>query len=294
MRVLIFGGTRFFGRRLAQRLLEEGHSLTLVTRGQAQDGSCGQVERIRADRRDHGALAQALRGREYDLVYDQICYTPRDAKGALDALGDRAGRYILTSSMAVYPFQDADLEEGGFQPEDYPYDLDATDYDYAEGKRQAEAYLFRHAPFPLAAARVTMVISGTDDYTGRFDFHVARVARGETIGVAPQEQEITFITARDAADFLRFLGTSSFTGPINCGNDGYLSAQGLSRAIGDRLGKIPRFAVAAPEDPRRSPYVLGGSLRVSSGTARKIGYAFPALLPQLGEMAAAAASRLHL
>jgi len=57
-------------------------------------------------------------------------------------------------------------------PEQYSYDLDAQKYDYAEGERQTEAYFFRNATFPAVAVRVVMVVSGTDDYTGRFDYYV--------------------------------------------------------------------------------------------------------------------------
>lgn len=45
-----------------------------------------------------------------------------------------------------------------------------------EGKRQAEAYFFQHAGFPVVAVRVAMVVSGNDDFTGRFDFYVGHVA----------------------------------------------------------------------------------------------------------------------
>lgn len=57
-------------------------------------------------------------------------------------------------------------------PEQYSYDLDAQKYDYAEGKRHSEAYFFRNAVFPVFAVRVAMVVSGTDDNTGRFDYYV--------------------------------------------------------------------------------------------------------------------------
>jgi hypothetical protein len=47
--------------------------------------------------------------------------------------------------MAVYNSKDTEITEDDFMPEQYSYDLDAQKYDYAEGKRQAKAYLFRDA-----------------------------------------------------------------------------------------------------------------------------------------------------
>ncbi|CAN7742210.1 hypothetical protein [Paenibacillus sp. LjRoot56] len=72
--------------------------------------------------------------------------------------------------MALYNSKDTEITEDDFTPEQYVYDLEVEKYDYAEGKGQAEAYFFRNATFPVVAVRVAMVISGTDDYTGRFDY----------------------------------------------------------------------------------------------------------------------------
>lgn len=295
MQVLMLGGTRFFGLRLARLLIAQGHELTVVTRGQRAHDLGGRVTQLHADRTDGGALREVLQGQRYDIVYDQICYNPREAKAALQALDDRVGRYVFTSSIAVYDVQEREVAEDAFAPGAYEYDLDAPQYAYDEGKRQAEAYFYRHAPCPVVAARVAMVVSGTDDYTGRFDFHVARVAKGETIGVGAQEHEITYVTAWDAAEFLYFLGVSSdCAGPVNVGNPGYLSAQGISREIGMALGKEPRVAVVDADDPSRSPYAMDGTLRVSTEKAVAIGYAFAPLVPQLPDMTLAAAARLGL
>lgn len=37
MKILVLGGTRFFGRRLVHMLIEDGHDVTIATRGLAQD-----------------------------------------------------------------------------------------------------------------------------------------------------------------------------------------------------------------------------------------------------------------
>lgn len=295
MDVLILGGTRFFGRRLALGLLDDGHRVTVGSRGQTPDDLGDRVTRIRLDRSDPVSLRDALSGRRYDVVYDQICFNPREAQAALDALGDRVGRYVFTSTMAVYAGQEDEISESDFVPSQHPVDLRAPEYTYAEGKRQAEAQFFRHAPFSLVAARVCMVLSGTDDYTGRFDFHVRHVAEGTSIGIPAEEHEITYVTAQDVADFLRFVGTQSdFSGPVNAGNPGYMAPSGLARRIGRRLGREPRFHLASAQDPDRSPYALPLTLRTSVRLAREIGYAFSPLDPHLDAMVDESAARLGL
>lgn len=298
MKILVLGGTRFFGRRLVRHLLDDGHDVTVATRGNVVDGFGGVVRRVTVDRTDADAMSLAFRNAHYDVVYDQIGFNPRDAKIAVDTFGDRIKRFVFTSTQAVYDNSDTELTEADFNPMDYPVDLNASAYEYGEGKRQAEAYLFRHAPFEVAAVRVCMVISGDDDYTGRFDFHVEHVATERSMGVQEREYPITYVTAWEVADFLRFLGTKThFTGAVNAGNSGYLSAQGLSREIGRILGKEPRFHVTnyVKTDPDYSPYApLPKSLPVANHLAKSIGFEFQHIVPQLPGMVRQVMERLQL
>jgi hypothetical protein len=91
---------------------------------------------------------------------------------------------------------------------------------------------------------VAMVVSGTDDYTGRFDDYVRHVAEHNSIGVLEAENPITYVTAWDAAEFLNFIGAKSdFVGPINGANSDYLSIQELCYELGDCLNTTSLFQV---------------------------------------------------
>lgn len=284
--ILILGGTRFFGRRLAVELSQRGHQVTVASRGLTPDGFLpDRISRLVLDRTDPHSLATALHGRRYDLVYDQLCFTPQDARNLLDVLEDRAARYVITSSGGVYPGKEGVLTEEDFLPSAYPVDLSASSYTYEEGKRQAEAYWFQHAPVPVVAARVSFVLSGTDDYTGRFAFQVNHVAQGISLGDYAKEHDASYVTAADAARFLSFIGTeTAYQGPVNCVNRGALSARGLARAIGRHLGKAPRFHIAEPSDPDFSPYALEATRRVSSDLAQTLGFSFGPLEEALPRM----------
>jgi hypothetical protein len=75
-----------------------------------------------------------------------------------------------------------------------------------------------------------MVVSGTDDYTGRLDYYVRHVDEHKSIGVLEAEHPISYVTAWDAAEFLHFIGTKSdFAGSINASNGSSLSIQELGR-----------------------------------------------------------------
>ncbi len=296
MKVLVLGGTTFFGRRLVHLLINEGHEITVATRGRSQDDFGDAVTRIKVDRTDQNEMIQAFGHSHYDIVYDQICFNPREAKLAVEAFGDRVGRYIFTSSMAVYGHKEDEITEEDFSPNPYHFDLEAEHYSYAEGKRQAEAYFFQKASFPVVAVRVAMVVSGTDDYTGRFDFYVRHVSEDESIGVVATEHPITYVTAWDVAAFLNFLGTrSDFVGPINAANSGYLSIQELSRKIGTIIDKTPRFHVGSHEAKTLSPYAMFPfTWKVSNEHATAIGFKFPSIRESIPSMVQESVQRLGL
>jgi NAD(P)-dependent dehydrogenase (short-subunit alcohol dehydrogenase family) len=48
--ILVLGGTRFFGRKLVELLLESGHHVTVVTRGQSGNPFGGKVEHLLVNR----------------------------------------------------------------------------------------------------------------------------------------------------------------------------------------------------------------------------------------------------
>lgn len=73
------GGTRFIGVYLARQLVEEGHTVTLLTRGKkpitfeipddAPDSYAryaASVKHIAADRKDPDAMVRALSGQRFD------------------------------------------------------------------------------------------------------------------------------------------------------------------------------------------------------------------------------------
>lgn len=103
-RSLVLGGTAFIGRHLVERLLEAGHVVTVLNRG----GSAAPagVEQLVADRKDGEAMARALRGRDWDAVYDvsasaQVARV-EDIAALVAMLDGHCGVYEFISSIAAY------------------------------------------------------------------------------------------------------------------------------------------------------------------------------------------------
>jgi nucleoside-diphosphate-sugar epimerase len=105
-KVLIIGGTRFFGKLLLRRLLKEGHQVTIATRRRAVDDFGGNVLRLHADRTDEAAMEAAFKGTAgFDLVFDQMCYTPLDAAISAKVFAGKVGRYVMSSCFSPPSFR---------------------------------------------------------------------------------------------------------------------------------------------------------------------------------------------
>ena len=100
MRILVLGGTSFVGRAIVEDALRAGAEVTLFGRGKTGTSLFPALTRLTGDR-DTGDYA-ALRDGRWDAVVDSSGYVPRHVGQAMDALGDRAGRYLFISSHAVY------------------------------------------------------------------------------------------------------------------------------------------------------------------------------------------------
>jgi nucleoside-diphosphate-sugar epimerase len=249
--ILVIGGTRHVGKLLVQKLLDAGHRVTLATRGRTADSFGARVQRIRVDRRDHAAMRAAFADSQgYDIVYDQVCYTPLDAAVACEVFAGKAGRYVMTSTIEVYrhllgrqedAFGELDLDLRTVRiDKDCPWnDPLVADENYAEGKRQAEALLYRDGRLPLVTVRLGHVLGG-DDFTGRLAYYVALAQSDQALLYANAAAATSFISADAASDFLLWTGMQDFVGPVNAADRGALSALELHRRVGAVLGQKVR------------------------------------------------------
>ena len=282
-KVLVLGGTRFFGRDLVEKLLEAGHSVTIATRGSTKDPFGDRVERLRVDRTDEAALGSAVHGRFWDIVYDNICYTADEARAAIRVFTGKVGRYVLTSSLSVY-------EPGSAERREEEVDTSALELpsgpagqvSYGEGKAQAEAAFFQEAPFPASAARFPIVL-GPHDYTKRLHFHVERIKNGTSFVMPNTEARMCFIHEQEAAEFLKWLGENDVTGPFNASSVGRPRLRELLAAIDRETGGQ---AIVMPEGPdgEASPFGVPEDWAMDLSRAQEAGFVFRQLddwLPEL-------------
>ncbi|WP_086824606.1 NAD-dependent epimerase/dehydratase family protein [Streptomyces sp. NRRL B-24572] len=279
MDVLVIGGNRYFGKRLIALLRESGHRITVLNRGSsaAPEG----IEQLVADRDDEAALESVLAGRSFDVVVDQVCYTPRQAEIARRVFGTRTGRYVMTSTVEVYEYEDSPVPvaetaldlatvtvDTGLPWED-PEFLEAH---YGEGKRQAEAVFAADAPFAWTSVRVAHVLGGADDFTGRLDHYARRIRAGEPIAVPVVNRPATYVYVEEVAAFLAWAVEADFTGPVNAHSHGPLTTADICAEIEKLVGG--RTVFREVEVGEVSPFSFARSYGMDNSRAVSLGYAF--------------------
>lgn len=277
--VLVIGGTRFFGRLLVARLLDAGHRVAIATRGQAGDAFGERVRRFRVDRRDAAAMSRVFAAAgDFDLIYDQMCYSPLDAAISARVFGGRVGRYVMASTIEVYrpllgrivrPFAEIDLDLARERIDwDYPWQApELAEQCYSAGKRQAEAFLLQDGRLPVVSVRIAHVLAGPEDFTGRLAHYVAGVLAGKPLRHSARAGQSSFISAAGIGDFLCWVGEGEFHGPVNAAGLGRYSAVELHRRAAAVLQRpafeVPVFEPLGPAELSPfdfpAPYVLDTS-----------------------------------
>ncbi|MFI1768159.1 NAD-dependent epimerase/dehydratase family protein [Streptomyces sp. NPDC020800] len=299
--VLVIGGNRYFGKRLIERLLAAGDRVTVLNRGSSAPPP-GVVHLV-ADRDDEQALSRAIGTRVFDVVLDQVCYTPRQAEIARRVLAGRTARYVMTSTVEVYEHEDSEVpvRESAVDPATVAVDRqlpwgepEFLDSHYGEGKRQAEAVFTAAGPqFPFVSVRVAHVLGGDDDFTGRLGHYADRIRTGAPIAVPPVTHPATYIHVEEIADFLFWAAGEDFTGPVNAASHGLLTLEELCAAVAARLpegrtvfetaeggtaletaegGTV--FETAGPAGAEVSPFAFRRRYGMDNSRATRLGFTF--------------------
>lgn len=102
MRVLILGGTGTISTAVVQRAFDEGHEVWVLNRGRSTPFYEAEAKHLVADRHDHKAFYDVLKGLEFDVVADFIAYVPDDVKQDIEVFHGRCGQFVFISSASAY------------------------------------------------------------------------------------------------------------------------------------------------------------------------------------------------
>ncbi len=277
MNILVLGGTRLFGKKLVELCLQNGHNVTILTRGQSGNPFGTKVKQLIVNRDDADSLSQALSSTTWDIVYDNICYSPNEAFKICEILEGKTKKLVFTSTLSTYEIDGNVKTEEDFNPFNYEIRMgNREDFSYGEGKRLAEAVLFKEATFPVVAVRFPIVM-GENDYTRRLHFHVEQILQEQPISLPNIEAKMSFITDDEAAAFLYFSGITPIEGPYNATAAGAISLKDLLGLIESATGKHAKISLVGGNEKSQSPYGVPADWYMSTAKAEAAGFTFSQL-----------------
>lgn len=287
MKVLVLGGTGFIGRRLVSNLLSGESEVTLATSGRSGNPFGNKVETKAVDRFSRESMIGAFSGDAFfDVAVDTIGYRSLDVKNSLDALDGKIGKYVYTSSAAVYLGSSGILEEDAFVAAKGENREPGLEKAYHEGKQKSEAYIHENARIPYAIARFPNVL-GHDDSTLRFQEHVSRIIEGGDFQFPEREGRRNCVWVEDAGKFLAWLAITSNTGEYNGASPDAMKASELVAKIGLSIGKTPELAFG--HEKSNSRYSATSDFILSVKKAEQKGFKFHFTDQWLGDEARKAA-----
>jgi 2'-hydroxyisoflavone reductase len=252
MNVLVIGGTLFIGRHLVEALQAAGHDVTILHRN-PKPGS-GLI----ADRNDPESVRAALKGRQFDAVFDNVYDWQRGTTAsqveatARACAGNRLQRYVFMSSVAAYGSGLDRREDDPLAPVDYSED-------YVRNKANSERALFRmheEEGFPAVTLRPPFVY-GPGNPIYREAFFWDRL-RDERPIIVPDDGSrwMHFVYVHDIVwCCLRILNEPAAPGQaFNVADPAPITQEQLVQAFAKVAGREPRIVHL----PRESALAAGG------------------------------------
>jgi len=248
MQIVIIGGTGHVGTYLVPRLVEAGHSLTVVTRGQRKpysfQGPWNSVRLLTLDRAKEeqaGTFGSKIRDLQPEAVIDMICFTEESARNLVDALRGQVQYFLHCSTAWVH----------GYTTQ-IPVSEDAPRRPIGEyGLRKAaiEAYLLgetRRSGFPAACILPGHIVGPgwvPLNPAGNFNPEVyARLGRGDEVILPNQGSEVVHhVHADDVAQlFVKALThwNAAFGESFHAVSPAALTLRGYAEAVAGWFGQI--------------------------------------------------------
>ena len=189
MRVVIIGGSGHIGTYLVPMLVELGHEVINLARGQRQPylphAAWTSVQSVAIDRQSEdqaGTFGERVRALQPDIVIDLICFTEASARQLVEALRGDVQHFLHCGTIWIYGHS-TQVPATENQPR-RPFG------DYGIQKAAIEAYLLREArlnAFPATILHAGHIVGpgyAPLNPAGHFNPEVfARLARGESLAL---------------------------------------------------------------------------------------------------------------
>ncbi|MEF0941121.1 NAD-dependent epimerase/dehydratase family protein [Rhizobium sp. BR 362] len=250
-RAVVIGATGHVGTYLVPRLVEAGHEVVAVSRGQAKPYSSNRawdaVEQLTMDRaamEKDGSFGPAIRALKADIVIDMICFTLESARHLAESLSGHVGHFLHTGTIWTHGFPTVvpTLEEAPKRPFG----------EYGTQKAAIENYLLTKArigSFPATLIHPGHIVGpGWAPLNPAGHFNLAAfstLARGETLALPNFGLEtVHHVHADDVAQM--FMGAianwrASTGESFHAVSSGALTLRGYAEAMSRWFGHEPKL-----------------------------------------------------
>ena len=251
MKIFVIGGTGFISSRLVKKLLQDGHEVTIFTRGLSKNPFAlkDHLTIQRGDRNKSADLHKAIGRNNFDVVYDFAAYQPSQSRICIDLFKGKIGRFIHCSTVSVYmvswEVQCPITEDQDQQPLMEHWPRNPFGMDYGIDKRKCEELLWQHHDensFAVSMLRPTFV-SGPGDPARRDFFWIERIMDGRPL-LVPGTGDFAFqqVYVEDAARaFVSLLEKSTSIGKV------YNVAAEQIFTLNEYLQQLSRLLNKSPE-----------------------------------------------
>ncbi|MDR0387220.1 MAG: SDR family oxidoreductase [Treponema sp.] len=150
MKVLFIGGTGTISAAISRWLLEAGHELYLLNRGNRNNVLSGGAKEIRCDISDEAGAAEKLKDLTFDVVADFIAFTADQVERDYRLFKGKTKQYVFISSASAYQKPPADYLITESTPLANPF------WEYSRNKIACEDFLlnkYREEGFPITIVR---------------------------------------------------------------------------------------------------------------------------------------------
>lgn len=150
MKILFIGGTGIISTAISKRLVEQGHELYLLNRGNRNHVIPQGAISLTADINDEKAVSELIKNLNFDAVADFIAFVPEHLERDYRLFKEKTKQFLFISSASAYqkPLSDYRITEG--TPMANPY------WEYSRNKIACEDYLmrlYREEGFPITIVR---------------------------------------------------------------------------------------------------------------------------------------------
>lgn len=100
MKILFFGGNRYFGRTILNLLSRNKKNLIyLVNRSNKKNFLKKNIKLLKVDRTNFNDLKKKISGMQFDVVFDNIAYKKKDVNNLFKILKNNYKKYIFSSTV---------------------------------------------------------------------------------------------------------------------------------------------------------------------------------------------------